>query len=251
MKNEKENIELKTELKLFKDKFETNLKETQALAAATETKIKELEHKISDAEEQTTSLHDYCYQKDEIDLKLKDHDDLIELLQNEKDSHLMRITELKDELVWKSKDLQELESHTLLTSASNSLSDELAQVGVFTCDQCNLNFRCESALKDHKTETHRPLAKQPTKRPSSKPGPRFASKTTTQPCTEPPCAEVVATTDHLDKAKDGLPPDGDTNSTPHTHVPLTVRLHAKAPVAQAYPELPNADIEHLDGARIL
>ena len=87
------------------DEGETNLKETQALAAATETKTKELEHKKSDAEEQTTRLHDHCH-------KLKDHDDLTESLQNEKDSHLLRSTDLKHELVWKCKDPQELKSHT-------------------------------------------------------------------------------------------------------------------------------------------
>ena len=121
-------------------KLNTHLKETQVLAAATETKTKEIEQKKSDAKEQTTRLHDHCH-------KLKDHDDLTESLQNEKDSHLLRSTDLKHDLVWKCKDPQELKSHTLLTSANNSLSNELAQIGVFTCDQCSSNFICESALK--------------------------------------------------------------------------------------------------------
>ena len=151
---EKENMEVKAKLKFLKDKFETSLKENQASTTAKETKIKELEHKIFDAEEKTSSLHQDCYQKAVIDLKLKEQDDLIGLLRSEKDSHLMKIADLNDELVLKKKELYEFESQTLLKSASSSLSDELAQVGVFTCDQCNLNFRCEDELKDHKTRTH-------------------------------------------------------------------------------------------------
>ena len=95
---------------------------------------------------------------------------------------------------------------------------------------------------------------QPTKRhresrSRSMPKPKSASKTTIQPCTAPLCAEDVATTDHLNEAEDGLPPVDVPNSTPHTHVTPTVRLHAKAPASQAYRELPNVDVEHLQGAR--
>jgi hypothetical protein len=103
------------------------------------------------------------------------------------------------------------------------------------------------------------LAKQPTKMDEDL---RSASMTITQACAEPPCAEDVATIEHLDKAKESLVPDGDANpaaplgefnSTPHTHAPPTVRSHAKVSFTQAYSEPPNAEdvdaTEHLDGTR--
>ena len=82
---------------------------------------------------------------------------MTESLQNEKDSHILRSTDLKHDLVWKCNDPQELKSHTPLTSANNSVSSVLTQIGVFTRDQCSSTFTCESTLKDHKTATHRLL----------------------------------------------------------------------------------------------
>ena len=79
------------------------MKENQALTAAKEAKIEELEHKILDATEQTIDLHHDCYRKAEIDLKLKELDHWIQLPQYGKDSNQLSKNDLNDKLVLKNK----------------------------------------------------------------------------------------------------------------------------------------------------
>ena len=151
---EKENTDFKTKFEFLKARFEKSLKANQESNTLREAQIKELEQKIVDAKEKSTSDHSDCFPKVESESKLKGQAELIEMLQVENNSLKMRNSDLSDELSTKSKELQNFEEHSLLKSSGSSLSEELAQIGIYRCDQCNIDFTNEGDLKEHNSTTH-------------------------------------------------------------------------------------------------
>ena len=151
---EKENLELKSKLNFLKDNFEKNLKENQESSTFKEEQIKILQQEVIDAKDQSNHTHDDFYQKSEIEMKLQEQADWIEALEVEKDSMKKKNEDLNDELTTKNKEVQDLESQIVLKSSKSLLSEELAQVGMFKCDQCNFYFENEAELKNHNVATH-------------------------------------------------------------------------------------------------
>jgi hypothetical protein len=151
---EKENTDFKTKFEFLKARFEKSLKANQESNTLREAQIKELEQKIVDAKEKSTSDHSNCFPKVESESKLKGQAELIETLQVENNSLKMKNSDLSDEITTKNRELQDFQEQSLLKSSGSSLSEELAQIGVFKCDKCNMDFTDDVHLKEHNSATH-------------------------------------------------------------------------------------------------
>ena len=151
---EKENKDFKTKFEFLKAKLEISLKANQESNILREAQTKEFEQKMVDAKEQSTNSHTDCYPKVEMESKLKGHVELIETLQVENNLLQMKNSDLSDELSTKKRELQDFQEQSLLKSSGSSLSEELALIGVFKCDKCNMDFTNDGKLKEHQRATH-------------------------------------------------------------------------------------------------
>ena len=110
----------------IKDKFERSLKENQEASKEKDIHIKELQQEIIAAKDLPLSDHDGCYLKTEIEPKLLEQSDRIEVLQADNASIKQKNADLIDEIALKNEMVQVLECQSSLRSSGSSLSEKLA-----------------------------------------------------------------------------------------------------------------------------
>ena len=151
---ETEKKELKSKFMFLKDKFEKSLKENQEASKDKEAQIIKLHQEIITAKVLPISDHDGCYKKAEVETKLKEQSDQIEVLQIDNESIKQKNADLVDEIALKNEMVQVLECQSSLKSSGSSLSEELAQVEMFECHQCSLKYATDADLKEHVEKVH-------------------------------------------------------------------------------------------------
>ena len=91
---------------------------------------------------------------DEIERKLKEKALHIDTLEIENILLKQKNTDLVDELLIKKKEIEEAEEAVSLKTSHSSLKEELSQLNVIECDECNLSFSLKAELTLHKQKVH-------------------------------------------------------------------------------------------------
>ena len=143
---DKENKELKTKFNFLKNK---SLKENQQSSKMKEEKVKE--QLIVANKQANDEFNKFKQHKTEKEVELNLKADQIESLMNENGILKQKNIDLVDELAdVKISETQE----NPFKSSGTSLSDELAQIEMFQCEECNSHFLSETELKAHTVGTH-------------------------------------------------------------------------------------------------
>ena len=145
----KENEDLKLKLNFVKDSLEKNLKanhKLQKLSDSMESKLKDLEEEHLACKRESVMVENnvnHVTAVTNFENRLKETDDLIEMLKEENILWKQKHDDVVDELLLKKKevlDLEESNGKMLLKNSSSSLDEELQQVARFICETCNLNI---------------------------------------------------------------------------------------------------------------
>ena len=157
-KLEQEKEELNNKFNFIKVRFEKSLKENQEFLALKEKENKSLEAETMDLKakiEKQSNEH-----KKEIDTlsefvkKLEEETVPIEKLETNNKSLKNTNDDLMDELEEKNMKIKDLELQAELKTSVKSLSDELSQLEVYSCRECDATFLDQNDLKEHDAKSH-------------------------------------------------------------------------------------------------
>ena len=157
----KENESLKSKFNFVKDNLEKNLKanqECQNSSNSKDSKIKGLEMELLACREKLT-INDAKHGTtiSNMEDKVKEQADVIDILNEENISLKQRHGDLTDELLSKNMEIEEIENENKNKSFQNSassLDEELQNVKITECADCSLTFTDLEDLREHRRQVH-------------------------------------------------------------------------------------------------
>ena len=151
-----ENEATTSKFSLLKEKYRKCLKDNQEISASNYDEMEDLKKDIlnleKNVEQHTINTKNAKMNLAEVQQNHHNQAARIEALETENVELKKKNDDINDELSSKAQAFET--NQTPLQSSANSLSDEIAEAGIFSCDHCDLIFLEKDELKGHKVAIH-------------------------------------------------------------------------------------------------